>query len=285
MKNTASSVVIPRRHNSKKIVRKVLIYIVLALVAIVCAGPFVWMLSASFKSGQNIYDLSFIPAHPTFDNYTGVWNFLSVPQYLLNTVIMTVASIAIDVVFSALCAYPLARMNFRGKNVVMSILIGSMIIPAAAGMVINYLTISAMHLLDTLTGAILPGAVKVFSIILLRQAYLGVPRELIEAARIDGAGELRIWGQIMVPGIMPTISTVIIFDFISKWNEFLWPVIVLQDPAKYPLATALQYLNGSFNYKFGYIAAGAIISIIPVIVVFVLCQKNYIEAVSGAVKG
>lgn len=285
MKNTASFVVIPRRYNPKKIVRKVLIYVALVLVAIVCAGPFIWMLSASFKSGQNIYDLSLVPEHPTFDNYIGVWNFLSVPQYLLNTVIMTVASIVIDVVFSSLCAYPLARMNFRGKNVVLSILIASMIIPAAAGMVINYLTISSMNLLDTLTGAILPGSVKVFSIILLRQAYLGVPRELIEAARIDGAGEVRIWGQIMVPGILPTISTVVIFDFISKWNEFLWPVIVLQDPAKYPLATALQYLNGSFNYKFGYIAAGAIISIIPVIVVFVLCQKNYIEAVSGAVKG
>ena len=176
-------------------------------------------------------------------------------------------------------------MRFKGKNVVLSLLLASMIIPAAAGMIINYLTISAMHLLDTLAGVILVGSVKVFSIILMRQGYLGVPKDLIEAARIDGAGELRIWWQIMLPGIMPTISTVIIFDFISRWNEFLWPIIVLQDPEKYPLAAALQYLNGSFNYKFGYIAAGAIISVIPVIIVFILCQKNYIEAVSGAVKG
>lgn len=269
----------------RKAISTILTYVMLILIAIICAGPFIWLLAASFRSGQNIYDISLIPENPTLDNYIGVWEFLSVPRYLLNTVIVTVASIAMDVVLSALCAYPLACMRFKGKNVILGILLASMIIPAAAGMIINYLTISAMHLLNTLAGVVLVGSVKVFSIILLRQGYMGVPKDLIEAARIDGAGELRIWWQIMLPGIMPTVSTVIIFDFISRWNEFLWPIIVLQDPGKYPLAAALQYLNGSFNYKFGYIAAGAIISVIPVIIVFILCQKNYIEAVSGAVKG
>ena len=269
----------------RKAINTVLTYVMLVLIAIVCAGPFIWLLAASFRSGQNIYDISLIPQNPTLENYIGVWEFLSVPRYLLNTIIITVASIAMDVILSALCAYPLACMRFKGKNFILGVLLASMIIPAAAGMIINYLTISAMHLLNTLAGVVLVGSVKVFSIILLRQGYMGVPKDLIEAARIDGAGELRIWWQIMLPGIMPTVSTVIIFDFISRWNEFLWPIIVLQDPAKYPLGAALQYLNGSFNYKFGYIAAGAIISVIPVIVVFILCQKNYIEAVSGAVKG
>jgi putative chitobiose transport system permease protein len=176
-------------------------------------------------------------------------------------------------------------MEFKGKKIIMAALIASMIIPAAAGMIINYLIISKIHLLNTLVGVILPGSVKVFSIILLRQSYMGIPKEMIEAARIDGAKETRIWWQIMMPGIMPSISTIVIFDFISRWNEFLWPIIVLQDPKKYPLATALQYLNGSFNYKFGYIAAGTVISIIPIVIVFLLCQKNYIEAISGAVKG
>lgn len=274
-----------KKASGKKIIGKAANYLLLILIALVCAGPFLWLLSASFKSGQNIYSLDFIPQNPTTANYVGVWNFLSIPRYILNTVIITASSILLDVLFAALCAYPLARMEFKGKNLIMVLLLSSMIIPAAAGMVINYLTISSMHLLNTLAGVILPGSVKVFSIILMRQGYLGVPKDLIEAARIDGAGDLRIWSQIMLPGITPTISTVVIFDFISRWNEFLWPVIVLQDPEKYPLATALQYLNGSFNYKFGYIAAGAILSIIPVLLVFILFQKNYIEAVSGAVKG
>lgn len=269
----------------KKIIKKIFIYIGLILLAIVCAGPFLWMLSTSFKTGQNIYDLSIIPENPTIANYAGVVEFMNIPRYILNTLIITCSSIALDVVFSALCAYALACMDFKGKKIIMGALLISMIIPAAAGMIINYLIIAKVHLLNTYAGAILPGAVKVFSIILLRQSYMAIPKELIEAARIDGAGEIRIWWKIMMPGILPSVSTVVIFDFISKWNEFLWPIIVLQDPKKYPLATALQYLNGSFNYKFGYIAAGTIISIVPVIIVFIICQKNYVEAVSGAVKG
>ena len=161
---------------SQRMVRAILTYIMLILIAIICAGPFIWLLAASFRSGQNIYDISLIPENPTVENYVGVWEFLSVPRYLLNTVIITVGSIVLDVILSALCAYPLACMRFKGKNVVLSLLLASMIIPAAAGMIINYLTISAMHLLDTLAGVILVGSVKVFSIILMRQGYLGVPQ-------------------------------------------------------------------------------------------------------------
>lgn len=278
-----SKLVITKKKN--KITKKVFIYLGLILLAIVCAGPFLWMLSTSFKTGQNIYDLSLIPANPTIANYAGVIEFMNIPRYIMNTLIITCSSIALDVIFSALCAYALACMDFKGKKFIMGALLISMIIPAAAGMIINYLIIAKVHLLNTYAGAVLPGAVKVFSIILLRQSYMAIPKELIEAARIDGAGEIRIWWKIMMPGILPSVSTVVIFDFISKWNEFLWPIIVLQDPQKYPLATALQYLNGSFNYKFGYIAAGTIISIVPVIIVFIICQKNYVEAVSGAVKG
>ena len=211
--------------------------------------------------------------------------FMKLHKYVWNTVVITGGAIAIDVVFSAMCAYPLATMNFKGKNVIFAILVATMIIPAAAGMIINYLTISRMRLLDNVFGVILPSSVKTFSIILLRQAYLGVPKELIDAAKIDGAGQFLIWLKVMLPGIVPSISTIVIFDFIGNWNAFLWPIIIFKDPAKYPLATALQYLNGSFSYKFGYVAAGTILSIIPVLIVFMLCQKNYIEAVSGAVKG
>ena len=255
------------------------------MIAVLCAGPFFWLLLSSLRVGANIYSLHFRLSDFSIGNFTGVVSYMNLPMYLGNTVVITVSAIVLDVVFSAMCAYPLALMDFKGKNIVFGILVATMIIPAAAGMIVNYLIISKLHLLNTFLGVILPSSVKAFSIILMRQAYLGVPKELVEAARIDGAGELRTWAQIMVPGIMPSISTVIIFDFIGNWNAFLWPIIVLQDPNKYPLATALQYLNGSFSYKFGYVAAGTIISIIPVLIVFIICQKNYIEAVSGAVKG
>jgi putative chitobiose transport system permease protein len=198
-------------------------YLVLALVAILCAGPFIWLVLSSLRTGANIYDLHFSLKNFTLSNYTGVIRYMNLGKYVGNTVIITVVGIVIDVVFSAMCAYPLATMEFKGKNLIFGVLVATMIIPAAAGMIINYLTISQMHLLNTYAGVILPTSVKTFSIILLRQAYLGIPKELIEAAKIDGAGELRTWATIMIPGIMPSISTIIIFDFIGNWNAFLWP--------------------------------------------------------------
>lgn len=273
------------RKKTRKAVSTFFIYVMLVLIGIVFAGPFLWLLITSFRSGANLYDLNLFAGSYNMDNFVGVVNFLNIPQYVLNTLIITIGAIALDVIFSSLCAYPLALMNFAGKKLITIMLIALMIIPAAAGLVITYLTISYMHLLNTFAGCILPCSVGAFSIILLRQAYMGIPKELMDAARIDGASELKIWAKIMLPEIKATITTVVIFDFIGNWNQFLWPIIILQDPTKYPLATALQYLHGTFNYKFGYIAAGTIISIIPVIIVFLIFQKNYIEAVAGAVKG
>ena len=280
-----SNVRLKKKIKTKVIVSNLISYILLITIAIICAGPFIWLLLSSLRTGANIYDLHFSLSSFSFANYTGVMEFMKLHKYVWNTVVITFGAIAIDVVFSAMCAYPLATMNFKGKNFVFGVLVATMIIPAAAGMIINYLTISKMNLLDNVMGVILPSSVKTFSIILLRQAYLGVPKELIDAAKIDGAGQFFTWLKVMLPGIVPSISTVVIFDFIGNWNAFLWPIIIFKSPEKYPLATALQYLNGSFSYKFGYVAAGTILSIIPVLIVFMLCQKNYIEAVSGAVKG
>ncbi|ESL04482.1 ABC transporter, permease protein [Catonella morbi ATCC 51271] len=280
-----SKVRLKKKIKTKVIISNLISYILLIVIAIICAGPFIWLLLSSLRTGANIYDLHFSLSSFSFANYTGVMEFMKLHKYVWNTVVITFGAIAIDVVFSAMCAYPLATMNFKGKNFVFGVLVATMIIPAAAGMIINYLTISRMNLLDNVMGVILPSSVKTFSIILLRQAYLGVPKELIDAAKIDGAGQFLTWLKVMLPGIIPSISTVVIFDFIGNWNAFLWPIIIFKSPEKYPLATALQYLNGSFSYKFGYVAAGTILSIIPVLIVFMLCQKNYIEAVSGAVKG
>lgn len=274
-----------KRIRTKVLVSNTISYILLITIALICAGPFLWLLLSSLRTGANIYDLKFNLDSFSISNYTGVMEFMKLHKYVWNTIVITAGAISMDVVFSAMCAYPLATMNFKGKNVIFAILVATMIIPAAAGMIINYLTISRMHLLDNALGVILPSSVKTFSIILLRQAYLGVPKELIDAAKIDGAGQFITWLKVMLPGIVPSISTIVIFDFIGNWNAFLWPIIIFKDPTKYPLATALQYLNGSFSYKFGYVAAGTILSIIPVLIVFMLCQKNYIEAVSGAVKG
>lgn len=280
-----SEVTINKKIRVKKVFSAAFSYTALIFIGLICAGPFLWLLLSSLRTGANIYSLDFAFKDFSFANYTGVMSYMKLHRYLWNTILITFGTIFIDVLFSSMCAYPLATMNFKGKNLIFGILVATMIIPAAAGMIINYLTVARLNLLNNMFGVILPSSVKAFSIILLRQAYLGVPKELIDAAKIDGAGQIRTLFNVMLPGIIPSISTIVIFDFIGSWNSFLWPIIVLQDTDKYPLATALQYLNGSFNYKFGYVAAGTVLSIIPVLIVFMLCQKNYIQAVSGAVKG
>lgn len=278
-----------RRHSRKRIVKKgvnlTATYLLLSVLAILCAGPFLWMFLTSIKSGQNIYDLTLWVKNPTLDNYTGVIEYLDLTKYIGNTLIITFFSILLDVVFSAMCAYPLACIDFHGKNLVNSLLMAAMIIPAAASMIINYLTIRNLHLINTYAGVILPGAVKVFSVVLMRQAFFKVPKEMTEAAELDGAGEFMILWRITLPQIFPTAITIIVMDFIGKWNEYLWPIISLTDPSLYPLSTALQYLNSSLSYKFGYIAAGTVISVLPVTILFFFCQKYYVDAVSGAVKG
>lgn len=285
MANNTTSLAPGTRHGKgSKLLGKILLYLILIIVAILCAGPFLWMLSTSFKGNENIYEMTLFPKHPTFANYVGVVQFLELPMYLWNTFVMTALGIVLDVLLASLCAYPLAKFDFYGKKFITGALIATQILPAAAGLIVNYMTVGNLGLMESYWAVVLPGSVAVFSIILFRQAYYSVSTEVMEAARIDGASEFKIWYRIMAPQILPAISTVVIFDFINKWNNFLWPIIVL-NPEKYPIAAALNYLGGTFNFQFGYIAAATIISIVPIIAVFVLFQKNYINSVAGAVKG
>lgn len=277
-----------KKMRSKRIMRKISStagsYLVLILVAFVCAGPFLWLVSTSLKSNENIYGLNFIPQNPSFQAYKDVFRLLNIGTMMKNSVIIAGGGVLLNLIMAALCAYPLAKMDFYGKKLINNALLLTMIIPAAAGMVVNYITIQNMHLNGNFWGVILPNSVNVFSIIMLRQAYLAVPRELLDSARIDGAGELRVWWSILLPQIRPSMLTVVIMDFINKWNMFLWPLLIL-DVDQYPVATGMQYISQSFEYKFVNVAAGTVLSIIPVIVLFVIFQKQYINNSVGAVKG
>lgn len=259
-------------------------YLILILVGILCAGPFLWLLSTSFKSNENIYGLNFLPQNPSLQAYNDVFQLLDIGSMLSNSVIIAGGGVLLNLILGALCAYPLAKIDFYGRKLVNNALLLTMIIPAAAGTVVNYITIQNLHLNGNFWGVILPNSVNVFSIILLRQAYLAVPRELLDSARIDGAGELRVWWSILLPQIRPSMLTVIIMDFINKWNMFLWPLLIL-NVDQYPVATGMQYISQSFEYKFVNVAAGTALSVIPVIILFVIFQKQYINTSVGALKG
>ena len=273
-----------RRRNARKSVSALLSYFLMALAAFISAFPFLWLLSTSLKSRENVYALNLLPQHPSMQAYSDVLRLLNVGTMLKNSLIIAGGGVGLNIVLASLCAYPLAKMDFYGKKLVNSALLATMIIPAAAGLVVNYITIQRFGLNGNFLGVILPNSVNVFTIMLLRQAYLAVPKEILESARIDGASELRIWASILLPMILPSILTAVIMDFINKWNMFLWPLLILEVD-KYPVATGLKHISNSFNYKFTNVAAGTVLAVVPVIVLFLIFQKRYVNNSMGAVKG
>ncbi|WP_046212655.1 carbohydrate ABC transporter permease [Paenibacillus wulumuqiensis] len=283
--NAMSSGVIARR--LKKTVRYTVTYILLLLLALLMTGPFLWLLSVSLMPGRNVFSNppAIWPTFIDFGNYVQVWNYMNFPKYIMNTLIITVLGVVFNIVLSCMTAYPLALFRFKGRDMVFALLITTMIIPSSTAMIVHYLTIQWLNLGNSYLGVVLPAAVSVFNIFLMRQTFQGIPAEIRDSGKMDGASELRIWWQLVLPLVKPGIAVIMLLEVMAFWNNFLWPIVVLDDPEKYPLASALTYLNGQFSYNFGWIAAGTIISVIPIILVFLFTQRYYMEGLAGAVKG
>ncbi|KIL36538.1 sugar ABC transporter permease [Cohnella kolymensis] len=278
---------ITKPRSFKRIVKPLILYPLMIITALLCLGPFLWLLSTSLKTNANVFAFppQFIPRPISFNNYIKVFEFMPLWHHIYNTVLISGMGVALNLITCLLMAYPLARIQFPGRNTIFVAMISTLILPNAAGMIVHFVTIQKFGLYNTYLGVVLPAAVSVFNVFLLRQAFITIPNEMEQSARIDGAGEFRIFWNIMVPMVRPAIATVVIFDFLNFWNSFIWPVVVLSDKEKYPLAPALQYLQSDFSFNFPYIAAGTIISIIPIIIVFLFLQKQFINGMVGAVKG
>jgi putative chitobiose transport system permease protein len=264
-------------------VKRLLLYAVLFSLALFTVFPLLWLFGVALKSEGSIFGFppQIIPWPITLKNFIEVWRVMPLFRFFMNSIILTAAGIILNVTLSAMAAYPLARMNFRGKNFIFSVILATLILPSHIGLIVNFVTLSKLSLIDTYIATLLPGAVSVFGIFLLRQAYLNLPKEIEDAARIDGAGEFTIWFRIMTPLIIPQLATLAIFEFVALWNSFLWPLIVLKNPAKYPLAVGLLYLQGIFSHNTRLVAAGAIILILPIIVMFLLFQRYFIRGLTA----
>jgi putative chitobiose transport system permease protein len=249
--------------------------------------PFFWLLATSLRSTGTVFSFPpvLIPRPPTLANYAGVWQTMPLGRFFVNTAYITAMGIALTLLVSAMAGYPLARMRFPGRDLIFYSIVGSLMLPAHVGLILNFITMMRFHLVDTYAAVYLPSAASVFGIFLLRQAYLTIPAEIEDAARIDGAGELRLWAQVMLPLVAPALATLAIVEFSGYWNSFLWPLIVLKSPDRYPLSVGLLYLSGLFAHNTRYIAAGAVLMTLPMIIVFVLLQRYFLRGITiGAVK-
>ena len=275
--------------------KKISSYIFLIFISIISVGPFIWLFSTALKSPEeNIFSYPpvFMPEHATLANFTGVWDKVPFGAYILNSTIVAIITILLNLTLSALAAYPLARMNFKGKNFVFYAILATIMVPFQVIMIPIYLMVLKLNLVDSVSdiagfaGLILPFAVNAFGIFLMRQAFLGIPKELEEAAVIDGCNSFDIWWRILLPLVKPALAVLAIFTFVGAWSEFLWPSIVLTRQEMYTLPVGLNHLQGVFSANWRYIAAGAIISTIPILIFFLALQKYFVSGTNqGAVKG
>ncbi|MGD1899440.1 MAG: carbohydrate ABC transporter permease [Phormidesmis sp.] len=269
--------------------KTVLMYALLSAIALIMLLPLLWLVSTSFKSPtENIFQFppQFLPAAPTFANFVKVWETNPFGRYFFNSTLIAAVTVALNLVLCSLAAYPLARLNFKGRELLFSLIVSSILIPFQIVLIPLYILTVRLGLTNTYLGVIFPSIASAFGIFLMRQAFQSVPKELEEAARIDGCSELGIWWHIMIPSVRPALVTLAIFVFIGSWSDFLWPLLILDRPEYYTLPLGVARLAGSFSLDWRLIAAGSVISVVPIILFFVAAQRYIVPSETGSgVKG
>jgi putative chitobiose transport system permease protein len=277
------------RRRGRRWVANAVWYAILTVLAIITVFPFLWMLLTSLKGAADPLTSvppQFIPAHPTLANYERVLDLLPVPTYFQNSIVVAVLSTGLNVLVSAMAAYPLAKMRFRGREAIFYLLLATLIVPAQLTYIPSFiLAVNTFHYYNTLAAVILPSIASAFNIFLMRQAFRGIPNDLIDAARVDGAGEWRVWWQILLPVVRPSLAAVAIFTFVTSWNDFLWPSLMLHNPQGLTLPVGLVALQGQFVSDFRATAAGVTMTVIPILLFFVVVQRWFVRGLAGAVKG
>jgi putative chitobiose transport system permease protein len=262
-------------------------YAGLAALAVFTTFPLLWLAAVALRARGPVFGFppALWPWPPSLAHVLGVWQTMPLPRFFANTLVLVGAGVALQVTLCALAAYPLARLEFPGRRLVTGLLLATLMLPGHIGLIVNFVTLLRLRLVDTYAGVVLPGAVSVFGIFLLRQAFLAVPAELEDAARLDGASEWAIWRRVMLPLVRPALGTLALFEFVAHWNSFLWPLIVLKSPEKYPLAVGLLYLSGLFAHSTRAVAAGALLMTLPVVVVFLFTQRYFVRGLlAGALR-
>ncbi len=267
---------------------KVLLYVFLIIMAAVMLLPFLWMLSASLKEDRDVFTfpVEWIPSDPRWANYQDIWTRIPLLTYILNTVKLTIIVTLLQLFTSSFAAYAFAKLRFKGRNALFLGYIATIAVPWQAYMVPQFMMLRSMGLNNTHMAIIILQAFSAFGVFMMKQFYEGVPTELCEAARIDGMTEYGIYAKIMLPLAKPSLSTLTIFTFVNTWNDFLGPYIYLTRDNLKTIQLGLRSFIGQYSSEYGLIMAGSVVTMIPVLAVFLSLQKYFVEGVaSSGLKG
>jgi multiple sugar transport system permease protein len=250
--------------------------------AVLILLPFAWMLGTSFKPESDVfgYPLRLQPTHPTLSNYTAIWRELPFTRLVLNSVVFAGGVTIFSVFFDSLAAYALARLRFPGRTIAFYLVLATLMVPFQVTLVPLFQLVFRLHWLNTYQGLIIPRATSAFGIFLLRQFFVSIPRELDEAARIDGASEWHIYRRIMLPLAKPALATLAVFYFMNNWNDFLWPLVITTGTNHENLPAGLTLFSGQYVIQHGVLMAGATISLLPLAVAFLLAQRYFVRGVA-----
>jgi multiple sugar transport system permease protein len=257
-------------------------WIVLVVGAILILLPFAWMIGTSFKPEGDVfnYPLRLQPTHATLSNYGAIWHQLPFARLVINSVVFAGGVTVFSVFFDSLAAYALARLRFPGRTVAFYLVLATLMVPFQVTLIPLFQLVFDLHWLNTYQGLIVPRASSAFGIFLLRQFFVSVPRELDEAARVDGASEWRIYWRIMLPLAKPALATLAVFYFMNNWNDFLWPLVIATGTSHENLPAGLTLFSGQYVIEHGVLMAGAAISLLPLAVAFVLAQRYFVRGIA-----
>ncbi len=276
-------------HAARQLSRKLILYVLLGFAALIFVGPLYWLFSSALKSNPEIYRFppAWLPETPRFDNFSAAWNAAPFGNFFINSLIVTSVGAAIKLVNATLTAYAFTFLRFPFKNLLFLLLLAALMVPNNVTLIVNYITVSNLGWINTHLGLILPSAGSIFGMFLLRQYMMTLPYDVFEAARVDGAGNLRIMWQVILPMCKPMLVTVGLIAIVDMWNDFIWPLIVTNTVDMRTLPIGLLYLRTQEGYaNWGAIMAGTVMVALPMLILFLIAQRHIVAGLTrGAVKG
>ncbi|MBO5302882.1 MAG: carbohydrate ABC transporter permease [Lachnospiraceae bacterium] len=272
-----------RSQKRNALIGKICIYAILIIITALFLVPFLWMLSASFKTDREVFaiPMQWIPDNPRWENYVEIWTKIPLLTFVKNTVILTIVVTLLQLLTSSFAAYSFSKLQFKHKNLLFLAYIATIAMPWQVYMVPQFIMMRSMGLNDKLLAMICLQAFSAFGVFMMKQFYDGIPSELCEAARIDGMSEYKIYAKIMLPLSKPSLSTLTIFTFVNTWNDYLGPLIYLRSEEKKTIQLGLKMFIGQYSSEYGLIMAGSVLSLIPVIIMFLCLQKYFVEGVAA----